>query len=532
MKTRTGMLLTLVVLAAGCGGKGSKRFVAAATAPVTSGATTGAVTSGSGAPIGSGSAAPVTTSRLGGVPLARVVTPASPAGRDVRLEYTLLDADADPADVAVEYSIDAGATWSPARDAGALRGSQGTTGLATAPGPGAVHEFVWDAGADLGSNLRYFVRLRLAPADRDGPGAPDETQTFTVDATVLPVRCQALVVPFDPAGPDTLSGFDLNALGSPTAAGAPLATGGRGRQMSSLSALVSSPRGDLLFASHNESAAISVYRVGAGGALAPVAGSPFATRANPSDLAVHPGGRFLYAVTGAALEAFAIDPQTGALTALAGSPFAVGSSPRGVAVHPRGDALYTGHMFGADLGLRVHRIDPATGIPTFASALGLAQVGSRPGKHLRIDPQGLRLICSDLDRGLFVCRIDPVTRGLSLAPNTPLSLGGFLSGAVTTSTRGQFLYVSITGRGLLGYRVDATGALLPIPGTPLTNVGADTLYLEPDSADRFLFASSRADDSLRIYAIDPQSGVLTEVPGSPLANPNQGGRLGPVRPLP
>ncbi len=454
-------------------------------------------------------------------------TPASPAGAALTLSYTLSDVDSHPADLEVEFSIDGGQTYLPARDAGASAGSAGTSALPTSVA-GLAGVFVWDARADIGAQLRHFVRLRVTPSDVDGAGASQETSDLIVDAGAAAGRCYNFVVPLDPQGPDSMTGFDVAQTGLSLRAGSPWTTGGEGRQMSSLSGLCADALGRWVFASHNRSAAIEVFAVQANGDLLPVAGSPFPTADNPSSLTVHPSGRFLYTCNNNEVEGFAIDQTTGALSALAGSPYVVGSSPRGIAIDPKGDALYSGHMFGADRGLVVHNLDPQTGVLSASSSFPLnTSLASRPGKHLAVSPDGTRLVCSDLDKGIFVFDVDRATRALSLAQPAPYDLGGFLSGAMTLNTHGTVLYVTVTGQGLHSFALGAAGALQPL-GSVLPGVGATALYLSTDTLDSRLVLSSRSDDRLHVYALDPQTGAASELASSPVANPNPAGRAGPV----
>jgi hypothetical protein len=60
------------------------------------------------------------------------------------------------------------------------------------------------------------------------------------------------------------------------------------------------------------------------GAIAAVAGSPFALPSAPTTLTVDGSGRWLYVLHGATISAFAIHPFTGALTASPGPPFSAG----------------------------------------------------------------------------------------------------------------------------------------------------------------------------------------------------------------
>jgi len=80
--------------------------------------------------------------------------------------------------------------------------------------------------------------------------------------------------------------------------------------------ITTSHDGQLAFVSGGGTNAISVIQVGSGGALTPVAGSPFATAASSSGYAVaNPKGTFLYATEQNQIEAFGIGTE-GTLTSI------------------------------------------------------------------------------------------------------------------------------------------------------------------------------------------------------------------------
>lgn len=91
------------------------------------------------------------------------------------------------------------------------------------------------------------------------------------------------------------------------------------------------------------------------------------------------------------------------------------------------------------------------------------------------------------------------------------------------------MYATV-GTQLLGFGVDAAGALTPLVGSPFSGVGDASLYLETDGGAH-LFVSSRAEDDLRVFALDPLSGAPTPL-GGPHSNLAPGGRVGPLLTLP
>lgn len=454
---------------------------------------------------------------------------------DVTIQYTLVDGEGDTVLITVEHSTDGGVSFDPATDAGPGGGSDGVTSLPASPLPGTPHTFVWDSTADLPGAIVGDVRVRMTPRDA-GVGTADTTTAFVLDNNTLVEA--AVQTPSSPSAFDIQIDYTLTDADShlcsilvdySTDMGVTFSAASEGPSPISegISGLTSSP-----------TATPHVF-VWSSGADLPGAIQPdVVVRIWPSDLV--PG---IPATTGSfslnnngrpqAILTTPPSPATGALTTIPGSPFTVGSSLRSMIVHPKGDFLYTGHMFGADKGARVHDIDPATGAISFSSWLDLTSLGARPGSRLAIDPPGTRLFVSDLDAGVFVADIDPVTGALTLVPGAPFSIGAFV-GAFTTTVRGDYLYLALPFTSeLLGFRIESTGALTAVPGSPYS-VGAETLYLMPDKTDTFLFASSRVENNIRVFDISPTDGSLSQVPGSPFPNSNTDplAVMGPLWPFP
>jgi hypothetical protein len=86
-----------------------------------------------------------------------------------------------------------------------------------------------------------------------------------------------------------------------------------------------------------------------------------------------------------------------------------------------------------------------------------------------------------------------------------------------------FVFTASTGPGGTGYgiaaytRNDITGVLTPVPGSPfLSRAPVNELAL--DFKGRFLFAGT-SENNIEMFAIDPNTGALQEVPNSPFASP-------------
>ena len=62
-----------------------------------------------------------------------------------------------------------------------------------------------------------------------------------------------------------------------------------------------------------------------------------------------------------------------------------------------------------------------------------------------------------------------------------------------------------------------TGALTAVPGSPFSTdaFNGDVFYVETDPAGKFLFMGTRGNDGIQVFSIDQTTGALTEVSGSP-----------------
>jgi 6-phosphogluconolactonase len=164
-----------------------------------------------------------------------------------------------------------------------------------------------------------------------------------------------------------VAAFTINSAGQLTMVpGSPFSTGSFPVQS------IVDPSGKYLYVSNNMDAlgGISAYTIGSNGVLTPIPGAPFTTLVNggPAGMAVHPNGNFLYiamaGVTAAGTQVVGqmINTTTGALSPIPGSPFAVGNEPTEVAIDPAGKFLFASNL--ADNTVSVFTIDSSSGMLT------------------------------------------------------------------------------------------------------------------------------------------------------------------------
>jgi 6-phosphogluconolactonase (cycloisomerase 2 family) len=290
--------------------------------------------------------------------------------------------------------------------------------------------------------------------------------------------------------------------------------------------LALNPAGDQLYVANAGSADVSVYTVNpTSGTLTEVAGSPFATGGGQeiSGVAVSPDGKTVYVANFGSTNVSALTVGSGgALSPVAGSPFAVDSSPRGVLIDPSGKFAYVPALsaceveifaIAADGSLAVrNRIRTRQQAAAIAFSFGSAAVSTTP-KFAYATNLGSNTVSAFTVSG---------TDG-SL---TPSGAGAFPTGAepfgVAADPTGRFVYVSngqnpITGnyeQSISGFTANADGTLAGMAGSPFP-AGRGTAGLTVEPSGRFLYATNFYDETLSAYTVNQSTGALTAITGSP-----------------
>jgi 6-phosphogluconolactonase len=280
------------------------------------------------------------------------------------------------------------------------------------------------------------------------------------------------------------------------------------------------------------------------GALTAIEGSPFDPGAPAYTLTVHPSGRFLY-LKSSSIMGIAIDPSTGRLLgAVPGSP----PSAEGyrLTVSPDGQSLYIGDgNYGGPVGFHV---DAGTGaltpLPrTFADVSFDVMAFAPSGRALY--GVGYLYTGRPLSLGLWVYEVDPSTSilgNLRRVAEADLTPGEAKSLAIDPF--GRFLYLASSSLDGMApsAQIDAvaidpsTGNLSTVPGSPFSQEpverGGTLGQLVVDPTGRFLYASRGASVSVAsdiwAYAIDQGNGVLSPVAGSPFLKGRGVGSAGPA----
>jgi 6-phosphogluconolactonase (cycloisomerase 2 family) len=244
-------------------------------------------------------------------------------------------------------------------------------------------------------------------------------------------------------------------------------------------------------------------------------------------MTLDPQGRYLYvgSSSGRAIYAFQIDSASGALTA-AGEPLPVGDAPdftppAFIATDPSGQFVYVTQSFTQ--GLRGYRIDPSTGALVELAGSPFATSGLPAGDNvigggIVFKPTGDFLYTSG--GGLNAFSIDPTNGALTLLPGSPFTLDVQSDASapnIAMDPAGEYLYVTrfLLTNHISGFAInEATGALTPVPNSPLDGDAPYSIAVEPSG--RFVFIG---DDlpTTSVYSLTRSTGALTELAHSPFA---------------
>ncbi len=243
--------------------------------------------------------------------------------------------------------------------------------------------------------------------------------------------------------------------------------------------MVTDSAGKFLFVSDTSPAGgkIWVFSIGSSGDLSAVSGSPFTVSHPLSRLSIDANGKFLFGTFDNVIYGFAIGSD-GAITPTSDSPTTVrapfntvgkGDFSVGAAIDPAGRYLFVGDSVNP-----IMHVYSVSGTGTLSEVQGSPfQIGFS-GDAVSVDPQG---------KYVFV--------------------GSFSQAQVAALTINQ-----------------ATGAVSPAPGSPydngpFRNGGTPVLQSLVDPSGKFVLFDDSEETKITIFAIDQNTGALTNVPGSP-----------------
>jgi 6-phosphogluconolactonase len=218
----------------------------------------------------------------------------------------------------------------------------------------------------------------------------------------------------------------------------------------------------------------------------------------PNYLAVHPSRRFIYVtsqVTAGRVVAFAID-AAGQLTRL--NDMATGGDPAHISLHKSGRWLLVANYFAGNAAVLPVGDDGRLG-----AAVSTVPAGAEA--HMAVDDGvtgNFVFVPSKGSNRLNQFKFDPATGKLS--PNTPASLSeGGAPRHIAFQRAGKFAYLLTEGsRTVVSYNYDpSTGLLSPLGRVVAGNSGfASTIVMHPSK--ELFYAGVRGPDTITAYAIE------------------------------
>lgn len=288
------------------------------------------------------------------------------------------------------------------------------------------------------------------------------------------------------------------------------------------------------FGVNGEDFSLSRYRIDGEGHLRHLGHIPIDKA--PSNVVVDPSGRFVLAVSNTAdtLWVFYLNPVSGELKSVPGSPFATGlRSPFSIRFHPSGKFVYLGGRFS---GVGAYRFDSITG--AIQPIAGTPFVAQRRTREIALHPSGKFLYAINAySNSISAYYIDPDSGALSQLLGSPYSAGDFgaidypslnmgdvppTAGGIPLSIdvdpQGRFVFVANKAAASVSvFAVNPqTGSLSAVAGSPFF-VGFNPYRLRVHPSGRFLFVTLWSDAKVSVLSLDGDSGRLTPVKGSPFS---------------
>ena len=299
--------------------------------------------------------------------------------------------------------------------------------------------------------------------------------------------------------------------------------GGGGGTGSATSSAAQGPVARFVYVANDADNTVSIYSVGADGMLRN-RGYALAGKV-PISVNVDPSNRFAYVANfgDGRVSGFQIDADTGALAPVPNSPFNAEATPQGpasVAMDPSGKFLYVADNASAKVAgfqiLGTGELTPVAGSPF--------STGGSASTSIAVDPSGKFVYVANTGSGdISGFSIDPASGTLKAIVNTQAQ-PNFPSGApgpfspsagpfsIAIDSQGKFVYVanSDSSNSVSVFGIDpGTGALTGVAGSPFPTGGTNPQSVALDPLGRFAYVANTLSNSISAFKI--ANGALTLV---------------------
>jgi 6-phosphogluconolactonase len=206
---------------------------------------------------------------------------------------------------------------------------------------------------------------------------------------------------------------------------------------------------------------------------------------------------------------YTINTATGVLTSV-GANVPAGINPSAVAVSPNGRFAFVSNASSNNVS--AYSINAATGVLSPVTGSPFA-AGAAPSA-VTVSPNGAFLFVTNLgSNNVSVFTVNAETGALTGVAGSPFTVGTNPS-AVTVSQNNMFAFV--TNGVSSGVSTDVsvftinptTGVLTPVPGSPFA-AGTNPIAVAVAPSGTFAYVVNRGDDTITAFSIDATTGVLT-----------------------
>jgi 6-phosphogluconolactonase len=243
---------------------------------------------------------------------------------------------------------------------------------------------------------------------------------------------------------------------------------------------------------------------------------------DPSFLAIHPSGRFLFAVNeveAGKVLAFSIDQTTGALSRLNDQPSA-GVGPAHLSVDRQGRFLLVANYANRQAG--TIGILPIGSDGRLATSVDTHSFGDGTMPHMITTDPADRFVFVPCKGGPYVAQLRYQAGNGQVEPNQPAKMDSDAQAGprhMDFHPSGRFAYViNEAALTVTAYAFDGAGGLLSpietvstIPEGITDRRGFSTADIHVHPGGRLLYGSNRGHNSIVIYRVDPATGRLTLV---------------------
>jgi 6-phosphogluconolactonase (cycloisomerase 2 family) len=257
------------------------------------------------------------------------------------------------------------------------------------------------------------------------------------------------------------------------------------------------------------------------GVLTPIGTAlpPTPVQLQPIAVGINSTGTFLYVLNqgSASISAFSVDTARGLLSEIAGSPFATLANPQSMVVSPTAGLLYVGNgTLGTVSGFVIAgngTLSAVAGSP-FSAGAGATVAG------ITIDPKGQFLYAADSANNKVVSFSIAGGGGLTQVAGSPFAAGTKPVAIAVDSTSG-FLYSANQGSSNVSAFKIASGALTEITGSPFAVVNSGTVgipqpsFVTVDISNTFLYVGNAGTSNISAFAIKASDGTLSLLATSP-----------------